>query len=456
MLRYVITSIILFLSMLSVEGQERNVVVADSETRMPLPNASIFDRHGKTIGMSNARGRIPAIPSDCYPINVRYLGFKEKTVRSANTDTIFLKESISELPEVLVESRNRIVLHIIAYIREYSTMATYSDSVFLFREKKVDYMLTPDKKMRFKGWSNPRVLTCKSYYRFTNGAGLDSVSDESRHHFSWSDWVGIAPVMKLPAALRKVERATDTVRGKYGMKEIWMKNNDQVAVNVDVLADTTARKWVPDISGFFHEGLDFEHFKLHLNYEDVTADSVTPLDLKGYSFNIESNGRGHNMFRFNRTDEPLFVNTYAEVYILDKRFITVKEAKKWASRELDTDEISIYQPSDLPELQASIQTLIDRVNNINKGQIRLEVEPDTRLVSKYYGRRKPHIGHRALYLLKEVTGITLFNSRRNFNRRWDEFKKKTRQLNQTHTQQPDSTSTDHKSQQSPAQQSPDL
>ena len=39
---------------------------------------------------------------------------------------------------------------------------------------------------------NPRILTCKSYYRFTNRNGLDSVSSASHHHFSWSDWIGLA------------------------------------------------------------------------------------------------------------------------------------------------------------------------------------------------------------------------------------------------------------------------
>lgn len=34
------------------------------------------------------------------------------------------------------------------------------------------------------------------------------------------------------------------------------------------------------------------------------------------------------MFRFNRNDEPFFVNTFAEVYILDKEYITVKEARR--------------------------------------------------------------------------------------------------------------------------------
>ena len=80
-----------------------------------------------------------------------------------------------DLPEVLVESRKNSVLHILAYLREYSTMTTYSDTVFMFREKIVDYMLPVGRKSKFHGWTKPRMLTSKSYYRFSNHNGLDSI-----------------------------------------------------------------------------------------------------------------------------------------------------------------------------------------------------------------------------------------------------------------------------------------
>ncbi|WP_301059036.1 hypothetical protein, partial [uncultured Muribaculum sp.] len=133
-----------------------------------MPGASIFDRQGNSIGISNSKGRTPYIADESYPITVRYLGFKERVVTAASDDTIALQEIVSELPEVVIESRSHKVMHILAYVREYSTLTTYTDTVFLFREKMVDYMLTPDKKSKFKGWSSPRIMACKSYYRFSN------------------------------------------------------------------------------------------------------------------------------------------------------------------------------------------------------------------------------------------------------------------------------------------------
>ena len=413
----------LVVSILQMETLAFNVVVVDSITRIPLPNASIYDRNGVAIGMSNNKGVLPKLSKDSYPITIRYLGFQERTVIEESPDTISLFENVSELPEVVVESRRHRVLHILAYVREYSTLTTYTDSVFLFREKMVDYMLPTDEKSKFKGWSTPRILTCKSYYRFTNENGLDSVSDASHYHFSWCDWIGLAPKVSLPTKLRNTKAATDTLHGKYSPTEIWNRINDRLTINIDVLADTTSRKWVPNIAGFFRQNLDFDKFKVTYNYNNIVGGTVTILDLTGYSFDIESRGRGHEMFRFNKLNEPFFVSTTAEVYILDQEFISVKEAKKWDKRDFDIDEIGILEPMEAPDLSSSIFSLIDRVNRIDKDSIRLDLQPDHRMISNNLGRKNFKIGRRALFLLKQVTGVTLYKSHKNFNKNWDSFRK---------------------------------
>lgn len=337
--------------------------------------------------------------------------------------THFLSERVSELPEVVVESSRQRILHILAYVREYSTLATYTDTIFLFREKMVDYMLPSNNKIKFKGWFYPRVLTCKSYYRFTNNNGLDSVSDVGQHHFSWSDWIGMPPEMSMPMRIRNSQVSADTLCGKYSPTEIWHRSNDQIRVDVDVLADTVSRKWVPGLANFFRRGLDYEKFKVTFNYDNVIGDSISKYDLDGYSFSIESKGRGREMFRFNIINEPFFVSTNAEVYILDKEYITVKEAKEWDKRDFDVNEIGIYEPLEAPALSLSTLNLIERVNLLDKDKIRLDFIPDHRLMGSNFGRRNFRIGRRALFLLKQVTGITLYKSHKNFNNRWNRFKK---------------------------------
>ena len=299
-------------------GQPVYTIVADSATRMPLPSASVFDSGGKVVCVSDSKGRLPYISPDRYPVTIRYMGYEEGLVADAGVDTVFLQPYMLELPEVVVSSRQQKVMHILAYVREYSTLSTYTDTVFLFREKMVDYMLTPDSRTRFKGWSTPRIIKARSYYRFTDAYGLDSVSDNCGQHFSWSDWMGLVSPPAMPRALRATIAGTDTVYGRYSPTQVWTRNADKVNIDVDVLADTASRVWVPGIKGFFRKNLEFENFRVRYSFDNVAGDTIETGDIAGYSFHIESTGRGHDMHRFGRAGESFYVTTYAEVYIIDK------------------------------------------------------------------------------------------------------------------------------------------
>ncbi|MDE6610594.1 MAG: carboxypeptidase-like regulatory domain-containing protein [Muribaculaceae bacterium] len=422
MCRYAFVILFLFFVVSVVKGQVRDAVVADSVTRMPLSNASVFDREGKFAGISMPDGKIPRVPESDYPITVRYMGYGEAVVRNAGTDTIFMQEIATDLPEVVVESRDHKVLHMLAYVREYSTLMTYTDTVFLFREKMADYMIPRGKKQVFVGWNAPRVLKSKSYYRYSNAHGLDSVSDRCNYHFSWTDWVGVAQKTVMPPKLCSVENGSDTVAGRYAAAEVWNRNGSRVAVDVDVLADTTRRKWVANLSGFFRNNIDFARFNVRFSFNNVAGDSVLPDDVTGYSFAIESRGRGHGMFMFNRVDEPYFVSTYAEVYVVDKEYITVKEAKKWERRgAADWADLAIYEPEEVPDLQPSVARLIDRVNSIDGDGVRLTIAPDQRLIGRNVVRQKNSVGERALQLLKMATGISRKKAERNWKRQWSGF-----------------------------------
>ena len=420
MARCILTIILIVQAVFAAGAQKHAAVVADSLTHLPLPSASVFDRNGSPLGMTDGRGRLPFLMPDSYPVTVRYLGFKEVRLTAEPADTVFMVENIAELPELVIETRDHKVLHMLAYVREYSSLTSYTDTVFMFREKMVDYMIPSGSKAKYRGWRSPRILACRSYYRFTNDVGLDSVSDRSRHHFSWSDWMGVAPTSGVPRSLRGADCASDTLFGKYSATEIWSKNNSRIMVDVDVLADTASRKWVPNISGFFRNGLDFERFHVRFNYENADLDSVAPQNLTGYSFNIESNGRGHDMFRFNRIDQPVYVSTYAEVYIMDKEYITVKEAKRWDKFDFSSQGIEIYEPAEAPELQPSVRDLVARVDSLDQNSVRLDFTPDRRLVGIHLtdGRKNLGMGRRVLFILKELTGISQYKFNKNFNNNW--------------------------------------
>lgn len=432
-----IAMLLFMLCPLRAESAGRTIV-ADAAERRPLPHASVFDRHGRFIGACSAEGMVPAVSPVDYPLTVRYIGFREATVESTATDTVLLREIVMELPEVVVESRRHNMLHMLAYVREYSTLTTYVDTIFMFREKMVDYMLPATAGMRFKGWRKPRVLSSRSYYRFTNAQGLDSVSDRCRHYFSWSDWVGIVPGAEIPQSIRGAVIAADTVCGKYSPTEIWARNADRLRLDVNVLADTASRKWVPNLGAFFRDNLDFEQFRIQFRYDNAIAMGATldPVDLNGYSYTIESNGRGHGMFLLNRPEMPFFVSTYAEVYMLDKEYITVREARRMERMPKGTSDIAIIEPHDAPPLQPYVLALIDRVNSVDHDGVRIALQPDERLIGRHI--RQQNIGERALSLLKTITGISRIRANHNMNRRWKQFRREQTERNQSSSSPPPS------------------
>lgn len=412
-----------------VYAENSPAIITDSITGTPLPGASVFDRSGRLVGYSRRNGAMPWLSSSDYPVTVRYMGYFEKVVKEETESNILMTERPLALPEVVVESRNHKLLHILAYVREYSTLSTYTDTVFLFREKTVDYMLVPDGSVRFKGWTLPRVLASRSYYRFTNDRGLDSVSDRCNQHFSWADWVGILPESVMPQPLLVEDEATDTVRGRYSATEMWHRRGDRVSLEVDVLADTTSRKWVRDLSVFFRKGIDFERFRVKFDYGDVVGDRILPVDLAGYSFNIESNGRGHDMFMFNRKDQPFYVSTYGEVYVVDKEYITKKEASKWENMGRNTGLIGIYESPEAPMLQPAVADLIARVDNVDHNEIRLGLAPDRKLVGLPLVRL--NFGQQALKRIKGLLGIDHINGRRKRNKEWRDFRRDQYRRNAT-------------------------
>ncbi len=104
------------------------------------------------------------------------------------------------------------------------------------------------------------------------------------------------------------------------------------------------------------------------------------------SVSIESTGKGRNLLRLFNSYDKVDVNTYAEIYITDKKYISKSEARKWENNPADMDKIELRPPTYVSALQPSVQTIVDRVNTIDHTQLRIDKEPDRRYIST----RKPH------------------------------------------------------------------
>lgn len=358
-------------------------LVVDSVSGMPLAKASVFGRGGKLLGLCDDNGVTPELTSSDYPITVNYAGYQPSSVSWGNPGKIFLRETALELPEVVISSARQQVVRLKAYIREYSNLLDDKGmNVTLFREKMVDFMFPLKDTKKFEGWQKPRLLGVRSYYQFSDGLSLDSVSNFYPRHFSWSDWIGIPDSFMLPMSLRNpadVAIVTDTVKGKSTASSIWRRQGNRLYVDVDVLTDVSNRKWIPKFRKSFYDDVDFTEFDIQYLYDDISGDRIYPWDISRITYSIQSNG----LNRF--YDKPLvyngiaqYMDTYAEIYIYDREIMTVKEARKLDNKIPDF-EGAFFIPPGVPELQPSMLALVERVNSIDHNKIRLGIEADERL-----------------------------------------------------------------------------
>ncbi len=288
-----------------------------------------------------------------------------------------------ELPEVKVSTKHRPILHLTGYVREISTMSSSADTLMLYREKWVDFMIPTGREKRYQGWTEPRLLKTKSYYKWTDSMGLDSVSDRANHLFSWSDWVSLPRRVDFPSIIGGRRLGTDTIMGVYSPAEIWDKDSTGVNVTVNLLANSNKSKWMPRLAGPLWNDTEFERLIIDYHFSDTDTFAVRAQNLDRLSCSIESMGRGHDMFRFSHWEDPiLYVSTYFDLTITDREYITVKDArrKEKDARLAIEDAMLIFESERVPR-DSVITDLIARVNAIDHDSRRLRMELDTRVGS---------------------------------------------------------------------------
>ena len=377
-MRQVIISLLILL--LSVSPAAATIVM-DASTGEPLPMATVFNSKGNIVGICLQNGEIPYVSDSDYPLSVSYLGYKTGFVENKGVEVVNLIPIPYDLPDVIIDSKRQQVLHLKGFVREYSSMIKDGDSVFLFREKNIDFMLPLKTAKNYKGWNLPRLLSSKSYYHFTDRNGLDSVSDQYSGHFSWTDWMGIVRNPVMPAPIRLNQQSRDTITGQFGTRsQLWKRNGENISLDIDVLASEENKKWIPGISHFLDGDVDFTRFNVRYDFSDVLGGDLFADNIYRVSFNIEANGNGRNFSRLGNPKSAVYMDTYAELYITDREYLSVSEAKKIEKNIKGDSEVEI--PRNVPALLTSIENLKQMVGEIDHDLVRQNREADKRLAGR--------------------------------------------------------------------------
>ena len=134
--------------------------------------------------------------------------------------------------------------------------------------------------------------------------------------------------MRVPEKLGKVEEGADTIYGKYSPTSIWRKTGGSLYLDNDILGEIQNREWMPELFKLFSRNVDFTKFNIGYVFSGHEGDRIFADDIASVAFNIESFGKGDYMKRVMHTNDPIYMTTYGEIYITDREYISVGEARK--------------------------------------------------------------------------------------------------------------------------------
>ena len=341
--------------------------LVDRNTRSTLPLASVTDCDGNLVGMTDKQGVIPIISTESYPLTFSCLGYESLEIKMPVNTDISLTPTTYDLPEIVVSPGSHPLLYLTGYVREVSSMFGSSDSVTIYRESIVDFMI-PTGKTRIKGWEKPRELASKTYVRVTRADGTDSVSNHIGENYILcaNRFANIPSSIKIPDPLLKnSSTAADTLMGKYGPKRIWQKNGEVLRCRIDGLADFEGHVFTPwPLKAL---GLTTDITECSHNYAFQSADGIKPAvaDMTGFSISLNISIRSKLYRKLFKSSEPICQKSYVEVYITDREYITEEDGKALKKNSPLMTQADVTAPPEASALHPGIRQIIERVESID-------------------------------------------------------------------------------------------
>lgn len=339
--------------------------LVDAETKAPLPLASITDRSGNVVGMTDKSGVIPESQKDGYPITFNYMGYASLQILKPAEDDEKMNQQEYELPEIVIRPGARPLLHLTGYMREVTSVLCSSDSVTIFKESVVDF-LVPVEKTKIKEWNKARELASKTYVRMSNSSGLDSVSTNHEYEFMlWGNRKSLIPsATKISDRIKGLDVVCDTVMGRYYPKIIWLKNGDITRWSGDALANEKNHITTPWALKLFGLTTDVTEISENYVFNSPEDDFIRPADLKQVSITIDMLAKGKLYKKTFDSSSPVNVRNYMELYLTDREFLSEEEGKSLKKEIPIIDSSDILAPTNANPLHPAIIRTVERVNSL--------------------------------------------------------------------------------------------
>lgn len=363
MMKYVIFVAIAFLSAICAEADSK-IRVIDATDNNPVIGATVIDKSGIIMGITDNNGVIAVANINNFPITIRYIGYEPVTT-SADQTTVKLNPSALRLNEIVVTPGDRPIQRVVCFAREYSSGITDTDTIQTYCEYMTVAFIADGK---VKGYSRsdakPSARGTKRYARIAKN-DTDSIFSPKRDDdvtaLSWFDLIAFMPDKKitLPEAIKNGAE-TDTVAGKYGPKFIYRKKNNLFSKTADVLSDHKNRIWSPFFFKLLGMTIDIDAGSWTLTFADNGTESYGIHDFICGTYNIHLIGKGKWLKSMLNTKHPIEMNTYLEMYPVEITNCTVNDYKELRD---DYSRIPFRYPADIRPLSPAIKALVERIDS---------------------------------------------------------------------------------------------
>lgn len=361
MMRYVLLTLTLLLGWTS--QAKCRIRVVDSGNSTPLAAATVFANSGVIIGITDEQGFITIASDSDFPVTVKCLGYDPIQCQAGVTE-VGMDHSVFELHEVVVTPVDRPVLRVLCYIREYVSGATGTDTLMSYNEHMGDFFLPTRKKIKgFKTKSSPRFLRSRCYSRMANSDGLDSIfipkyRDDS---FCWENLVSMPSENVAESNVIKSGSKIDSIHGKHGVKQILRKNGESTyTIQTDYLADSKNHKMSPFIFKLLGLSIDITELQGSWIYRNNEGGVYSPADIVSGIFSLSVSGRGKWIKKAFRSETPVQMHSFYEIYPIEVEYLTVEEAKDLLYENPPRVSMTI-SPNATP-LAPSTQRMVDICN----------------------------------------------------------------------------------------------
>lgn len=345
--------------LISFFSARAEVIITDAEDGTVLSKASIFDKNGYFIGVTNDDGSVPAeIDAGLYPLNIRYVGYEPIEVATPDLGVVKLVETTYDLPEVTIDAESHNLFLLTAYVRSYITQVTDKDTIVSFDEQIIDFMFPVTKKAKFKGWKKARLLGQRAYKQGKNNKRDTVVYGEGTKGGSYS--FKLSEKFVLPDAMAAGNSIMEIVPGKHSDKEIWKKIGDTYHLELDDVADYENHIFKPAIAKMLGMSMELLESDWQFKFKSNDKNNFTPEDV------LEASVRWHLKFTGKvakwayETKNPIDFYGYGEMFVIDRAYLTAEDAKE-LKKNPPVIDLGFKAPENIPLPPPQMVELKERV-----------------------------------------------------------------------------------------------